>query len=79
MLESAPSLPPSVGNQASHAAVVKHDLYQGAAALARLAAALGQRLREAAVAAADAGDRAACLDAAAEAMRVAQLLSGHWR
>jgi|SRR5579859_1262819 len=79
MLESAPSLPPGAGNQASRAAVVKHDLDQAAGALAGLAAALGQRLGEAAVAAADVGDRAACLDAAAEAVRVAELLSGRWR
>src|SRR5579859_4424520 len=45
MLESAPSLPPGAGNQASRAAVVQHDdLDQAAGALAGLAAALGQRL-----------------------------------
>jgi hypothetical protein len=79
MLESAPSLPPGAGNQASRAAFVKHDLDQAAGALAGLAAALGQRLGEAAVAAVDVGDRAASLDAAAEAVRVAELLSGGWQ
>lgn len=79
MLESAPSLPPPAGNQASHAVAVKHDLDQAAAGLAGLAVALGQRLGEAAAAVADAGDRAACLDAAAEAVQVAELLSGRWR
>lgn len=79
MLESAPSLPPGADSQASRAAVVKHDLEQAAGALAGLAAVLGETLGQAAVEAVDAGDRAACQDAAAEAVRVARLLAGDGR
>ena len=79
MLESAPSLPPGVGSQASQGAVVKQDLEQAAGALGGLAATLGETLGQAAVEAADAGDRAACQDAAVQAMRIAELLSGDHR
>jgi hypothetical protein len=79
MLESAPSLPPGAGSQASQAAVVKQHLEQAAGALGGLAATLGETLGQAAVEAADAGDRAALQDAAVEVRRVAELLSSDHR
>lgn len=75
MLASAPSFPVSARSQAGQGAIVKHDLDKVTAGLASLAGSLHDRLWQAAAEAPDAGDREACLDAAAYAAHVAGLLS----
>lgn len=74
-LAAAPSLAVRPGKQAGHGASVLHDLETAADALAALAHAMRDRLSAAGRSASDPGDRAACVEAAAEAARIAELLS----
>ena len=75
LLASAPSFPVSARSQAGHGAIAKNDLEGVATGLACLAGSLHDRLWQAAAEAPGAGDREACLDAAAYAAQVAGLLS----
>ena len=70
----APSMP---ADQATllERPVLSGDVYEVADALADLASALSGRLRETAELAADAGDRAACENAARDADRISELLA----
>ncbi len=72
----APSMP--AGGPASFGSpeLSTGDVDEVADALARLASVLSARLREAALLAADDGDRIACEDAAGEADRIGELLAG---
>ena len=71
----APSMPAGYAEPPAVTAPAAGDVYEVADAVARLASALGARLREAAGLAADAGDQAACEDAALEAEQISALLT----
>jgi hypothetical protein len=75
VLASAPSLPARSGGQARHDACVVRDLEKAADALAALAYAVRERLSVAGRHASGPGDKDACLEAAAEAARIVELLS----
>lgn len=75
----APSMPRDYGAPPGHPAADKSDVYDVAGAVAGLASVLGERLQDAAGLAPDAGDRAACEDAARHAEQIAKLLArGEW-
>ena len=74
-IASAPSLPAGYAVPFSIPAPATGDVYEVADAVARLASALSARLSEAAALAADAGDRAACENAARDAERINGLLA----
>jgi hypothetical protein len=71
----APSMPAGYAEPPAVTASVTGDVYEVADAVARLAAALGARLRETAALAADTDDRAACEDAALDAEQISALLT----
>jgi hypothetical protein len=71
----APSMPAGHAEPPAVTAPVTGDVYEVADAVVGLASALGERLREAAGRAADAGDRTACEDAAADAEQIRALLA----
>jgi hypothetical protein len=72
----APSLPAALPAPPENTVPPAGEADQVADALARLASALSERLREAASLAAHPDDRAACLDAARDAARISDLLAG---
>lgn len=72
----APSMPAGDAAPSGAPAPVTGDVSEVADAVARLASALSTRLRDAAGLAADAGDRAACQDAARHADQISGLLAG---
>ena len=72
----APSLPARIPAPREGLAPPTGEADQVADAIARLAAVLSERLREAAGLAADPDDRAACEDAARDAARISELLAG---
>ena len=74
-LALAPSLPAGLPVPAEDPVMPAGQVEEAAGAVAGLASALGARLREVAGLAADAGDRAACLDAARDADRIGELLA----
>ena len=71
----APSMRADQAVLFEEAAPLQGDAYEVADTLADLASALSARLRETAGVAGDAGDRAACEDAAREADRITELLA----
>ena len=71
----APSMPADQEMLFEEAAPLQGDAYKVADTLADLASALSARLWETAGVAGDAGDRAACEDAAREADRITELLA----
>jgi len=71
----APSMPVDSATLFAPSAPPEADVYEVADALADLASALSGRLRETAELAADAGDRAACENAARDADRISELLA----
>ena len=71
----APSLPAGYAEPPAVASPVTGDVYGVADAVARLASALGARLREAAGLASDANDRTACEDAAFDAEQISAMLA----
>jgi len=71
----APSMPAGYAEQLAVTAPVTGDVYEVADAIAGLASALGARLREAALLAADANDRTACEDAALDAEQISAMLA----
>ena len=71
----APSMPAGYAKPLAVASPVTGDVYEVADAVARLASALGARLREAAGLAADANDRTACEDAALDAEQISAMLT----
>jgi len=75
IIDSAPSLAASPGTEASLRGCAEPDLAKVADGLAGLAQVLGDRLSAAAQQGHDRGDREACQDAAAEAMRIYELLA----
>jgi hypothetical protein len=70
----APSMPADPAPSVT-AEPVTGDVYQVADAAAGLASALSERLRDAAGRSSDAGDRAACEDAAGHADHISKLLA----
>lgn len=74
-LTIAPSLPLGGGALPDPAVATRADAGQAAQALAALAAVLADRLKDAAALAGTPADRAACLDAAAAAGRICQLMA----
>ena len=74
-LTPAPSLPLTSGAEPSNAGAAPADASQVADALTALAAALRDRLTDAAVRADTPDDRAACQDAAEAAGRICQLMT----
>jgi len=72
----APSLPARILAPAEGPALAADEADETADAIARLAAVLSERLREAARFAADPNDQAACQDAARNAARICELLAG---
>lgn len=71
----APSMPAGQATLLERPAPPAADVYEVADGLAELASVLSARLREAAELAADAGDRAACENAARDADRISELLA----
>jgi hypothetical protein len=71
----APSMPADSATLFAPLAPLEADVYEVADAIADLASALSGRLREAAGLAGDAGDRAACENAARDADRINELLA----
>lgn len=71
----APSMPAGYAAPSGNPSPVTGDVHEVADAVAGLASALSARLRDAAGRAADAGDRAACQDAAGHADRISRLLA----
>jgi hypothetical protein len=74
-LAFAPSMPARYAPSGTPEPVTG-DVYEVADAVAGLASGLSGRLRDAAARAADAGDRAACEDAAGHADQISKLLAG---
>lgn len=75
----APSMPEDYGASPGHPAADESDAYAVAEAVAGLASVLSERLQVAAGLAPDAGDRAACENAARHAEQIAKLLArGEW-
>jgi hypothetical protein len=72
----APSLPAGLPAPPENTVPPAGEADQVADAIARLAAVLSERLREAARLAADPDDRTACEDAARDAARISELLAG---
>lgn len=72
----APSMPACYTAPPATPGPVTGDVHEVADALAGLASALNARLRDAAGRAGDAGDRAACQDAAGHADQISKLLAG---
>jgi hypothetical protein len=71
----APSMPAGHASLTDSPAPSANDVYEVADAIAALAGTLSARLREAAELADDAGDRAACEDAARDAEQIRGLLA----
>jgi hypothetical protein len=75
VLVAAPSLPPRRGNGTGHEAIVRPDLEEIGDGLAGLAHLLSVGLSAAASQAREPRDRRACQDAAAESVRICELLA----
>ena len=71
----APSMPACYAAPSAAPVPVIGDVHEAADAVAGLASALSMRLRDAAGSAGDAGDRAACQDAARHADQIGKLLA----